>query len=134
MRQEEAPQDNIAIYHGARKALYASREGGEYAITPSSGWAIEEMATLQAVEEFKRLEAEAYRALLEGHTSPVGVWMYRRRMSLKTLAECTGFWQWQIKRHLKYGVFKRLSPKTLALYCDVFDITSEELHHPKEAD
>jgi len=132
MKKEEAPQDNIAMYQGGRKALYAVADEGKFEITKSSGWSVEEMATLQAVDEFGRLEREAYRGLCEGELSPIGVWMYRRRMSLATLSQCTGFWQWNIKRHLKSNIFKTLSPKKILLYCDVFDITPEELRNPKE--
>lgn len=132
MREEEAPQDNISIYRGGRKALYAAKASGEYTVTPSSGWEIEEMATLQAVEEFNRLELEAYEGFLEKRISPLGVWMNRRRMSLKTLSECSGFWQWSIKRHLNYGHFASLNPKKIDIYCEVFDINRDELFNPKE--
>lgn len=133
MREDEIPQDNISIYRGGRKALYAAGENGEYKVTPSSGWAIEEMATLQAVEEFERLEREAYQGFLDKRISPLGVWMNRRRMSLKTLSECSGFWQWSIKRHLDYATFASLKPKKLAIYCDVLDVTMDELVDPKES-
>lgn len=132
MKKEEAPQDNIAMYQGGRKALYAVADEGKFEITQSSGWNVEESATLQAVDEFERLEREAYRGFQEGSLSPLGVWMYRCRMSLATLSQCTGFWEWSIKRHLKSDVFKGLSSQKIALYCDVFDITSEELYNPKE--
>lgn len=132
MRENEVPQDNILIYNGVKKAIYASRENGEYTITPSSGWEIEEMATLQAVDEFRRLEREAYTDFLEHRASALAVWMYRRRMSLKTLCECSGIWQWQLKRHLKYDIFARMDFKTIKLYCDILDVTEDELYHPKE--
>ncbi|MCX6062387.1 MAG: helix-turn-helix transcriptional regulator [Campylobacterales bacterium] len=132
MKRDEAPQDNIAMYHGGRKALYAVADEGKFEITQSSGWSVEEMATLQAVDEFERLEREAYQEWCEGKSSPLGVWMYRRRMSIATLSQCTGFWQWSIKRHLKSDVFKTLSPQKIALYCDILDITAEELFNPKE--
>ncbi len=131
MKRDDAPQDNIAMYHGGRKALYVADEG-KFEITQSSGWSVEEMATLQAVDEFVRLEYEAYEGFVEGKLSPLGVWMYRRRMSIATLSQCTGFWQWSIKRHLKPDIFKRLSSPKIALYCDIFDITAEELLNPKE--
>jgi hypothetical protein len=132
MKKEEAPQDNISMYKGEKKALYASGDEGRFEITQSSGWSVEEIATLQAVEEFERLEAAAYREFKEGNASPLGVWMYRRRMSLATLSQCTGFWEWSVKRHCKLDTFKGLSSQKIALYCDVFDITSEELYNPKE--
>jgi len=132
MKKEEAPQDDIAMYQGGRKALYALADEGKFEITQSSGWSVEEIATLQAVDEFERLEREAYRGFIEGSLSPLGVWMYRRRMSLATLSQCTGFWQWSIKKHLKFDTFKRLSFQKISLYCDVFDISVEELYDPKE--
>ena len=132
MKKDDAPQDNIAMYQGGRKALYAVADEGKFEITQSSGWNVEEMATLQAVDEFVRLEREAYQEFVEGKNSPLAVWMYHRRMSLATLSQCTDFWQWNIKRHLKLDVFKTLSSKKIALYCDVFDITAEELFNPKE--
>ena len=132
MKKEDAPQDDIAMYQGGRKALYALADEGKFEITQSSGWNVEEMATLQAVDEFERLEREAYRGFLEGKLSPLGVWMYRRRMSLATLSQCTGFWQWSIKNHLRSDKFKRLSPQKISLYCEVFDISVEELYNPKE--
>lgn len=132
MKKEEAPQDDIAMYQGGRKALYALAEEGKFEITQSSGWNVEELATLQAVDEFHRLECEAYSGLCEGKLSPLGVWMYRRRMSLATLSQCTGFWQWRIKRHLKADVFKGLNFQKISLYCDVFDIDTETLLNPTE--
>lgn len=132
MKKDDAPQDNIAMYHGGRKALYAVADEGKFEITQSSGWNVEEVATLQAIDEFQRLEVEAYKAFQEGKLSPLGVWMYRRRMNLATLSQCTGFWQWSIKRHLKSDVFRGLNSQKIARYCDVFDITPEELCNPKE--
>ncbi len=132
MKKSDAPQDDIEMYHGGRKALYTLADEGIFEITQSSGWNVEEAATLQAVDEFKRLEREAYEGFKEGKLSPLGVWMYRHRMSLATLSQCTGFWQWQVKRHLKQNVFNMLSVKKYAVYCDVLDLTLEELHHPKE--
>jgi hypothetical protein len=132
MKKNEAPQDNISMYQGGRKALYTLADEGNFEITQSNGWSVEEVATLQAVDEFYRLEHEAYLEFLEGKQSPLGVWMYRRRMSLATLSQCSGFWQWQVKRHLRMDVFHTLSPKKIAVYCDVLDVDIEKLRHPEE--
>jgi hypothetical protein len=129
MKKEETPQDNISMYKGGKKALYAAGEG-KFEITQSSGWSVEEMATLQAVEEFERLESEAYDAFINGKASPLGVWMYRRRMSLATLSDCTGFWQWTIKRHLKPTVFGSLNGQKIQHYCDILDVTLQDLMNP----
>jgi len=48
-------------------------------------------------------------------------------MDYSTLAAYTGFWKWQIKRHLKPNVFNKLSQKKLQKYADVFEVTIENL-------
>lgn len=132
MKYDDVPQEANEIYRGERKAVYAVGENGQYAITQSSGWKVEEIATLQAVDEFRRLEREAWESFQQRLSSPLGVWMYRRRMTLKTLSECSGFWQWQVGRHLKYTNFESLNPKKIAIYLDVLDISLEALYNPKE--
>lgn len=132
MKYNEVPQEENEIYRGGRKAVYAVGDNGQYAIAQSSGWKVEEIATLQAVDEFRRLEREAWENFLLKRSSPLEVWMYRRRMTLKTLSECSGFWQWQVKRHLNYAVFGSLNSKKTAVYLDVLDVSLAELHNPKE--
>ena len=39
----------------------------------------------------------------------------------------TGFCKWQVKRHLKPEVFRKLSDKKLKKYADVFEVSVEEL-------
>ncbi len=130
MKKNDTPQDNICTYGGAKKALYISNDDGSYDIEQSSGWEIEELATMQAVEEFNRLENEAYERYEKQERSPLEVWMYRRRMTLKTLSECTGFWRICIKRDFNYKHFLKLKPSKLAVYADVFDITQSDLLAP----
>ena len=47
-------------------------------------------------------------------------------MDLQTLAAYTGFWQWQIKRHLNAAVFNSLSDKKFKKYADVFEVTIQQ--------
>jgi len=51
-------------------------------------------------------------------------------MERSVLAKYMGKWEWQIKRHFKPKVFKRLSEKTLAQYARIFDISVAALKHP----
>jgi len=76
MKKSDLPQDNICTFEGAKKALYVTRDDGSYEIEQSSGWEIEELATMQAVEEFKRLEHEAYERYEKQERSSLEVWMY----------------------------------------------------------
>jgi hypothetical protein len=48
-------------------------------------------------------------------------------MDVGIVAAYTGFWKWQVKRHLKYSVFQKLSPSKLAKYAELFEVSQEEL-------
>jgi hypothetical protein len=43
------------------------------------------------------------------------------------VAAYTGFWKWQVKRHLKPAVFARLSEKKMKRYAEVFNVSVEDL-------
>ena len=48
-------------------------------------------------------------------------------MDMPTIAAYTGFWQWQIKRHINPAVFKKLSDKKIKKYAEVFDVSIDDL-------
>ena len=48
-------------------------------------------------------------------------------MDINILSSYTGFFKWQIKRHLKPAVFNKLSPKKINKYAEVFNVTVDEL-------
>jgi hypothetical protein len=54
--------------------------------------------------------------------------MELKLMDIKVLAGYTGFWQWQIKRHLQPAVFKKLSDRALRRYAEVFEISVADLN------
>jgi hypothetical protein len=58
--------------------------------------------------------------------------MYRYRFDLPTLAQTTGLWQWQIKRHFKPSVFAKLSDKVLKRYAETFGIKIMELKNKND--
>lgn len=127
MKQENVPQDNIKIFHGEKKAIYSLGQNNQYTKTASSGWEVEEVVNLQAVEEFNRLAQEALTGFKAGKISPIGYFMNKNRMDLMTLAQHTGFFQWSIKRHFQPKNFNKLSQKKLQKYADVFNISTKEL-------
>ena len=128
MEINDIPQDNSKIFRGQRKVVYAT-QNGNYQTATSNGWETEEFATEQAVEELSRLTAEALDAVKHGEKSPLFYYMYRYRFDLPSLAQATGFWQWQIKRHFKPSVFAKLSDKVLGRYAEVFGIKINELRY-----
>ena len=126
MEINDIPQDNSKIFRGQRKVVYPP-EKGTYQTATSNGWETEEFATEQAVEELNQLTAEALDTVKRGEKSPLFYYMYRYRFDLPSLAQATGFWQWQIKRHFKPSVFAKLSDKVLSRYAEVFGVAISTL-------
>jgi len=126
MEINDIPQDNSKIFRGQRKVVYATKDGN-YQTATTNGWETEEFATEQAVEELNQLTAEALAAVKRGEKSPLFYYMYRYRFDLPSLAQATGFWQCQIKRHFKPRVFAKLSDKVLSRYAEVFGVSILEL-------
>lgn len=127
MRADQVPQDGNVTLAGHRKAVYAVGPDGRYTVVPSIGWEVEETVTLQAVEQFRRLQEEAHRRALEGATSPLEFHMYSSRMDLALLSQTTGLWRWRIRRHFRPQVFARLKPALLARYADALGISVDTL-------
>lgn len=129
MKLNEVPQDKEEFKgkSNVHKLLYATGADGSYTSVNSEGWEAENLATTQAweavLEDLKETEARVKR----GELSPIAYFMQKSLMELSVLARYMGKWKWQIKRHFKPGVFRRLDNKTLERYCRVFGITLSEL-------
>ena len=54
--------------------------------------------------------------------------MNKKWMDPLTLAQAMGLYRWQVKRHLKPAVFKKLDDRTLAEYARLFGISVEMLY------
>ncbi|EPY98745.1 hypothetical protein [Mannheimia haemolytica] len=108
----DIPQDNSKIFNGERKVIYATRNG-KFEAGKSNGWAEEEFATQQAVKN--------------GEKSVIYYLMYKYRFDETSLAQVTGFWKWQVRRHFRPEVFARLSEKALGRYAAVFSLSLNEL-------
>ena len=126
MEINDIPQDNSKIFRGQRKVVYATKDGN-YQTATTNGWETEEFATEQAVEELNQLTNEALDSVKRSEKSPLFYYMYRYRFDLPSLAQDTGFWQWQIKRDFKPSVFAKLSDKVLSRYAEVFGVAILEL-------
>lgn len=127
MEENKVPQDNIVTYANNRKAMYATDNSGHYNVVASSGWEVEEEATMQAVHELDRLASEAYQRVLQGEKSALYFHMYNCRMDLQVLSESTGLFKWRIKRHFRPSVFHNLPENILKRYESALGISPEEL-------
>jgi len=130
MKTEEVPQDSCKSYSGHKKLIYAVDEQGHYEGVKSSGWEVEGFATEMAVKALDEQLAQATEDYQQGKTSPLGYYIPLFRFDLMSLAHATGFFQWQIKRHLKVEIFNKLSEKKLMKYCAVFNVSLNEFKKP----
>jgi hypothetical protein len=127
MKKEEIPQDLGALGKITGEVVYAVDESGKYTTSLSNGWEIKSSALDVAWKDVhERIEA-ARQKVLRKEASPILFFMELRVMDIPIVAAYTGFWKWQVKRHLKYPVFEKLSESRLVRYAELFEVTVEEL-------
>ncbi len=128
MKKEDVPQDVSALGKITTEVCYATDKEGKYTTEQSRGWDVKITAlnvTWQNVEE--RIAA-ARQKVLNNEASPLLFFMEKNVMDINILAGYTGFWKWQVKKHLKPAVFKKLSNNKLLKYAEVFNVTVDELN------
>ncbi len=127
MDKLDVPQDDSQTYGGHSKVLYAKNKAGDYETVCSTGWESEEYVTMMAVDELNDLARQAKERVLNDETSPLEYHMYANRLDLISLSQATGYFKWRIKRHLRPGVFTKLSHKQLVRYAHVMGISVDDL-------
>jgi AraC-like DNA-binding protein len=113
--------------HGEKKAVYAVDDHGRYAKTTTRGWEAEEIVLSQVIGDFEEKACEAALRVRNNETSPIEYFMYKNWLDSLTLAQAMGLYRWQVKRHFKPHVFKKLDGKTLSEYARIFRISPAEL-------
>jgi len=130
MKKSEVPQDKSNLESANFKELcYAVDENGEYTTQNSTGWIPKTIALDNAIQDIKERTNDAKIRALQGLSSPIEYFMELNKMDLGILASYVDSFRWQVKRHFKPSVFKKLSKKKLQKYADAFDITVEELQN-----
>jgi hypothetical protein len=127
MKKENVPQDTGALGKITKEVCYATDSSGKYVTELSSGWDVKNGALDVAWKDVEERIAKAKQRVLNGEASPLLFFMEYRLMDIEILAGYSGFWQWQVKRHLKPDVFKKLSDKKLQKYADAFNVKVEDL-------
>jgi len=113
-----------------REVDYAVDESGKYTSALSTGWEVKTSALDLAWDDIHQRVNEAMEKVKRGEASPVLFFMELRLMDPAIVAAYTGFWQWQVKRHFKLNVFRKLTAAKLQKYADLFEVTIEELKDP----
>jgi hypothetical protein len=127
MKKENIPQDRSALAKLTKELSYATDESGNYITALSNGWEVKAEALDIAWDDIKHRIAEAKARVDRKEASPVLFFMELRLMDIGIIAGYTGFWKWQIKRHMKPSVFEKLSDKKLQRYADTFNVSLTEL-------
>jgi hypothetical protein len=127
MKKENIPQDRSALAKLTKELSYAVDETGKYVTGLSNGWEVKAEALDIAWDDIKHRIADAKAKVDRGEASPILFFMELRLMDFGILAGYTGFWKWQIKRHMKPAVFEKLSDKKLQKYAEAFNVSLAEL-------
>jgi hypothetical protein len=127
MKKEDVPQDLGSLGKITREVCYATDKDGKYTTQLSSGWDVKAQALDLAWQDIDQRIAIAKQKVLNKEASPLLFFMEYRLMDASILADYTGFWQWQIKRHLKPDVFDSLSDKKLQKYAEAFNVKVADL-------
>lgn len=127
MKKEELPQDLGALGKITGEVCYVVDESGNYTTVLSNGWEVKSSALEVAWKDVEQRIREAHKKVINKEASPILFFMELRVMDIPIVAAYTGFWKWQVKRHLKYDVFQKLSEAKLAKYAELFEVSLEEL-------
>jgi hypothetical protein len=127
MKKENVPQDLSALGKITKEVCYATDESGKYTTELSQGWDVKINALDVTWNDIQQKINAARESVLHNEVSPILFFMEKNVMNIAILSSYTGFFKWQIKRHLKPAVFKKLSNKKLNTYAEVFNVTIDEL-------
>ncbi len=131
MKKEELPQDQSALAKCTREVLYVKNSDGKYTTDLSTGWEVKKEALDNAWDDINERIKEAALKVKNGEQSPILYFMELNLMDIHLLSDYTGFWKFNIKRHMKPSVFSKLSEKRLRDYAKVFDISIDDLKNFK---
>ena len=127
MKKENIPQDPSALDKFTKEVCYAVDSSGNYVTALSRGWEVKATALDVAWQDIEQRIAAARLKVLNKEASPLLFFMELRLMDTGIVSAYTGFWKWQIKRHLKPAVFDKLSDKKLKQYATAFNVSITEL-------
>jgi hypothetical protein len=128
MKKEEVPQHPGSLGKVTKEVCYATDDTGKYTTELSQGWEVKAEALDVAWQDIAERVSAAKEKVLRGAASPLLYFMELKLMDIGVLAGYTGFWKWQVKRHLRPAVFKKLSERKLRRYAEVFEVSVPDLN------
>jgi hypothetical protein len=127
MKKENIPQDPSALDKFTKEVCYAVDSSGNYVTELSSGWEVKSTALDVAWKDIEERITAAKQKVLLKQASPLLFFMELRLMDTGIVSAYTGFWKWQVNRHLKPSGFEKLSQKKMQKYAEAFNVSITEL-------
>jgi hypothetical protein len=127
MKKEETPQDLGALGKLTGEIMYVVDESGKYTKVLSNGWEVKSSALEVAWKDVEQRIEAARQKVINKEASPLLFFMELRVMDIPIIAAYTGFWKWQVKKHLKYAAFGKLPESKLLKYAALFEVSVEDL-------
>lgn len=127
MKKEDIPQDKSALGSITKELCYAVDSSGKYVTGLSSGWEVKSTALDLAWKDIDQRIISVHQKVLKKEASPLLYFMELRLMDIGILSAYTGFWKWQIKRHIHPDAFEKLSERQLKKYAKAFQVSVENL-------
>lgn len=131
MKKNEIPHDLGALGKITKEVCYAVDESGKYTTELSEGWEVKATALDVAWHDVEDRINAAKQKVMNNEASPLLFFMELKLMDIPIVAAYTGFWKWQVKRHMKPSAFKKLSDKKLQRYADIFETTVDNIKNMK---
>lgn len=127
MEIKDVPQDPGILDNYGREVCYAVDQNGNYSLAQSIGWDPKNVANRQAWQAIEKKINKAREDIFDGKLSPIGFYMACNQMDVRLLAQYMGLYCWQIRRHLKPAVFKKVKADVLDKYAALFNVSVDEL-------
>ena len=125
MKISDVPQD-CGISEDIPVVSYAVDDDGQYVKVGSRGWEPINVANSVAWQQISENIRETVVGIDRGELSSLAFYMVLHQMDVSLLAHYAGFFKWQVKRHLKPGVFAGLKPAIKEKYANLFKISMAE--------
>jgi hypothetical protein len=127
MKKEETPQDLGALGKLTGEIMYVVDESGKYTKVLSNGWEVKSSALEVAWKDVEQRIEAARQKVINKEASPILFFMELRVMDIPIVAAYTGFWKWQVKKHMRYAAFGKLPESKLLKYAALFEVSVEDL-------
>ena len=131
MKKEEIPQDEGALNKLTKEVCYAVDSSGNYTTELSTGWDVKAKALDVAWEDIAQRISAARERVMNKEASPLLFFMEYRLMDIGIVAAYSGFWKWQVKKHLRPEAFAKLSDKKLQRYAETFNVSVADFKNMK---